>query len=131
MPPPLAVDDSATSGATSPSTAGSHTASVDNATLFVTVKNPPPGVMVKNLHDDIYTMDDIPASIKNSLTASLDTANKLLEHSNPKNDLAVINTTKAFINKIKAQRGKKTPEPVADELISRAQEIIAVLNGGT
>jgi hypothetical protein len=104
--------------------------STDIATLSVTVENPSPGVMVKNLRDDIYAIEDIPASIKNSLTTSLDTANELLEDSNPKNDVAAINALKAFINKVEAQRGKKIPEEIADELITEAQEIIEEISGG-
>jgi len=103
--------------------------STDIATLIVTVENPPPAIMVENLSEDIGEMG-LPPSTENNLTASLDTANKVLMDSNPKNDVAAINTLEAFINKIEAQRGKKIPEEIADELIAKAQEIIEALSGG-
>ena len=56
---------------------------------------------------------------------------KVLEDSNQKNDVAAIVTLEAFINKVEAQRGKKIPDEVADELIGKAQEIITALSGGT
>ncbi len=101
----------------------------DIATLSITVL--PPKVMVENLSDEIDDMEDLPASIRNSLTKSLDIAKKVLNDSNPKNDVAAINAIEAFINKIEAQWGKKIPEDVADELIARAQEIVASISGGT
>ncbi|MFC2016517.1 PKD domain-containing protein [Chloroflexota bacterium] len=104
--------------------------STDIATLAVTVQNPPPEVMVENLSEDIDVMESLPASIINSLTTSLDTANKVLNDSNPKNDKAAINTLGAFINKIEAQRGKKIPIEIADDLIAEAQEIIEEISGG-
>ena len=105
--------------------------STDIATVSVTVENPPPEVMVENLSEDIDVMEDLPASIKNSLTTSLDNANKVLEDSNPKNNVAAINNLEAFINKVEAQRGKKISETDANALISEAQEIIEELGGGT
>ncbi len=104
--------------------------SSDITTLSVTVENPPPEIMVENLSNDIDETE-LPASTKNNLTTSLDTASKVLEDSNPKNDKASINTLQAFINKIEAQRGKKIPTEIADELIAKAQEIIAELSGET
>lgn len=66
-----------------------------------------------------------------SITASLDTAVKVLGDSNPKNDGAAVNSLEAFINKLEAQRGKKIPAETADELIAIAREIIAAINAGT
>ena len=91
---------------------------------------PPPEVMIENINDVIDELG-LPTSIENSLTTSLDTANKVIEDSNPKNDIAAINTLKAFINKLKAQRGKKIPEEIVDELISNAQVIIEILSSET
>jgi len=65
-----------------------------------------------------------------SITDSLDTAVKVLNDSNPKNDKAAVNTLEAFINKLESLRGKKISAEIADELIAKAQEIIDVLNGG-
>ena len=89
-----------------------------------------PEVMVEILIDDVVARD-LPQSRENSLIPSLDTASKVLQDSNPKNDVAAINNLQAFINKVEAQRGKKIPVEVADELIAKDQEIIAVLSGGT
>jgi len=90
-----------------------------------------PELMVETLGDEVVAMEDLPASIRNSLTKSLDAAKKVLSDSNPKNDVAAINGIEAFINKIEAQHGKKIPEEVANELIAEAQDIIEVLSGGT
>jgi hypothetical protein len=90
-----------------------------------------PELMVETLSDEVVAMEDLPASIRNSLIKSLDTAKKVLSDSNPKNDVAAINVIEAFINKIEAQHGKKIPEEVANELIAKAQDIIEVLSGGT
>ena len=95
--------------------------------LFVVEVLPVPEVMVENLSVDIAAMN-LPASTINSLTTLLDTATKVLKDSNQKNDVAAINALEAFINKLEAQRGKKIPSDVADTLIAKAQEIIAVLS---
>jgi negative regulator of genetic competence, sporulation and motility len=89
----------------------------------------PPELMVGALIDVVDATDDLPKATENSLIASLDNATKVLKDSNPKNDVSAINALQAFINKIEAQRGKKIPEEVADELIAKAQEIIITLNG--
>jgi hypothetical protein len=56
---------------------------------------------------------------------------KILEDSNPKNDVAAINVLEAFINKLEALRGKKIPSEVTEELVAKAQDIITALNGDT
>ncbi|NIM58861.1 MAG: hypothetical protein GTO16_07965, partial [Candidatus Aminicenantes bacterium] len=89
----------------------------------------PPELMVGALIDVVDATDDLPKATENSLIASLDNATKVLKDSNPKNDVSAINALQAFINKIEAQRGKKIPEEVANELIAKAQEIIITLNG--
>jgi VCBS repeat-containing protein len=99
------------------------------ATTSADIANIAPEEMIENLVDEIDVME-LPEGIKNSLTASLDTAMKVLEDSNQKNDVAAINALEAFINEVEAQRDKKIPEEVADELIARAQDIIAVLSLG-
>jgi hypothetical protein len=89
-----------------------------------------PEVMLDIL-DEIIDDMDLPEGKGDSITASLDTAAKVLEDSNPKNDGAAVNSLEAFINKLEAQRGKKIPAETADELIAIAREIIAALNAGT
>ncbi len=64
----------------------------------------------------------------NSLLAKLDVASKVLEDDNENNDVAAINSLRAFINAVQAQRGKKIPEADADALIADAQEIINLLS---
>ena len=64
----------------------------------------------------------------NSLKAKLNTAIKLFEDSNENNDEAAVNVLQAFISSVEAQRGKKIPEPYADELIISAQEIIELFS---
>ena len=134
--------DGATGSGVSPahnySAAGIYTVTltvIDNdgashmATTSADIANIEPEEMIENLVDEIDVME-LPEGIKNSLTASLDTAMKVLNDSNQKNDVAAINALEAFINKVEAQRDKKIPEEVADELIAKAQDIIAVLSLG-
>jgi len=87
--------------------------------------------MVEALIDKVDDNTVLPEATKTSLIASLDTALKVLEDSNQKNDVAAINALRAFINKIEAQRGKKIPVGVADELITEAKKIIVALGGDT
>ena len=91
----------------------------------------PPELMVEALIDDVIDTPDLPEATKTGLIASLNAALKVLEDSNQKNDVAAINILEAFIIKVEAQRNKKIPEEVADELIAKAQDIIAVLSLGT
>jgi len=129
---------SGVSPAHSYSTAGTYTVTlivIDNdgashmATTSVDIASIAPEEMIENLVDEIDGMD-LPEGIKNSLTASLYTAMKVLEDSNPKNDVAALNVLKAFIKKVEAQCDKKIPEEVADDLITKAQDIIVVLSLG-
>lgn len=98
--------------------------------MFTVEVLPIPEVMVECLCDDVDTID-LPKGTEKSLNASLDTTTKVLEDSNPKNDVAAINALEAFINKIEAQRGKKMLEADANALIAKTRDIIAVLSGET
>jgi len=89
-----------------------------------------PEVMVETLGEDLDAIG-LPEGMENSLTKSLDSALKVLEDSNEKNDVAAINALEAFINKIEAQRGKKITVEVADDLITKALEIITALSEDT
>ena len=89
-----------------------------------------PELMVEALIDDVVDAPDLPEATKTNLIASLNAALKVLEDSNQKNDVAAINVLKAFIIKVEAQCDKKIPEEVADDLITKAQDIIAVLSLG-
>jgi len=87
-------------------------------------------VMIQTLADKADNLN-VTKSTKGkcqSNTLSLDTAVKVLNDSNPKNDTAAINTLKAFINNLRALSGKKVPPATVDELVSMAEEIITILN---
>lgn len=60
---------------------------------------------------------------ENSLAAKLEAAMKALGDENEHNDKAAVNLLKAFINAVKAQRGKKISELDADMLVAEAEEI--------
>ena len=100
------------------------------ATTSADIASISPEEMIENLVDEIDGMN-LPRRIKHSLTTSLDTAMRVLEDSNQQNDVAAINTIESFIHKIEAQRDKRIPEEVADDLITKAQDIIVVLSQGT
>jgi len=65
--------------------------------------------------------------IDNSLDAKLEAAVKALEDVNANNDASAVNKLQAFINEAEAQRGNKLTIEQADELIAKAQVIIAML----
>ncbi len=66
--------------------------------------------------------------IENGLVAKLEAAMQSLDDINENNDVAPVNTLKAFINAVQAQRGTKITEADVDALIAAAQEIIALLS---
>jgi hypothetical protein len=65
--------------------------------------------------------------IENSLDAKLDTAFDALIDASTLNDNSAVNSLAAFINAVKAQRGKAIPAADADALIAAAQNIIDLL----
>lgn len=85
-------------------------------------------VDVESLCVDIVDLG-LGGGIEKSLLAKLYSAAAVLEDDNPKNDKAAINSLRAFINSVKAQRGKKITEDDADRLIEDAEVIIDGLNG--
>jgi hypothetical protein len=99
------------------------------SSMFVVDVLPVPEIMVETLGDELDAME-LPEGLDNSLIKSLNTTTKVLEDSNPKNDVAAINILEAFINKLEAQQGKKIPSDIVDELILKAQEIITAIIGG-
>jgi chitodextrinase len=80
------------------------------------------------LADDIIDLD-LRRGIENSLLAKIDAAIAKLEDDNPKNDRAAVRKLRAFINEVKAQKGKKISEEDADDLIEAIQQIIDMLTG--
>ncbi len=66
--------------------------------------------------------------IANSLESKLENALQKLADDNDKNDVAAINSLRAFINVVEALSGKKIFQEDADILIAAAQEIIDILS---
>jgi PKD repeat protein len=69
---------------------------------------------------------EIQPQAKNSMFSKLDAALKSLEKGN---DHTAVNQLGAFINYVEAQSGKKIDEIVAVDLITRAEEIINLIEG--
>lgn len=82
---------------------------------------------LKSLIDDILKLN-LKAGISNALDVKLENAIKALDEKNLNNNVAVINLLQAFINQCSAQRGVNIPAESADDLISKAQNIIALIN---
>ncbi len=83
---------------------------------------------IESLYVDVVDLG-IGGGIENSLLAKLYSAAARLEDDNHRNDKAAVNSLMAFINSVKAQRGKKITEDDADRLIEDAELIIDGLNG--
>ncbi|WP_152421367.1 bifunctional metallophosphatase/5'-nucleotidase [Natronococcus amylolyticus] len=67
---------------------------------------------------------DLHRGTENSLTSTLENAANSFDRAN---ETAAANRLCAFINQVEAQRGKKIDEADADDLIERAEEIIAAV----
>jgi len=65
----------------------------------------------------------LPSNVENSLKASLNKAQDILDDDNPKNDGAACGKMDAFINKVNAQEEKKLTTEQADELREAAQSV--------
>lgn len=79
----------------------------------------------QNLINDVETLN-IQHGIENSLVVKLNAA---IQEIQANNNAEAINSLQAFINEVKAQRGKKISESDADILIVAAQAIISQLTG--
>ncbi len=99
-----------------------YTSRASNWGLF----KPSPLMKIGILIDDVESLN-LKNGIDNSLDAKLETANKALQDVNINDNGAAINALEAFINAVRAQRGKEIPEGAADTLISVAQRIIEEL----
>jgi len=71
---------------------------------------------------------NINAGISNALDAKLGATLTALEDANTNNDIAAVNTMYAFCSSVEAQRNKKLTTTQADQLISQANGIIALLD---
>ena len=78
---------------------------------------------------DAVSLLNANSGITNSLDTKLDALDQLLNDLNENNDVAAVNVLNAFINAVEAQRGKKISDSEADDLITRAEEIMALLMG--
>jgi len=65
----------------------------------------------------------LPSNVENSLKASLNKAQDILDDDNPKNDGAACGNMDAFINKVNAQEGKKLSTEQANDLRETAQSV--------
>ncbi|MEK9628316.1 MAG: HYR domain-containing protein [Nitrospinota bacterium] len=95
----------------------------NEATATQTIIVLSPAEIIDGLGDDIADLN-LPKGPQNSLKSKLNSADKALSDSNPKNDKAGINTLNALINSIKAQSGKKISVEDANDLIDRIQNLI-------
>ena len=100
------------------------------ASFMVTVNPPPtPAQAIDKLISDVQNLDDnVPQSVKTSLTAPLKEASHILNDNNPNKDKAACGKLSAFINQINAneRRGTLTADQ-ADDLRTQAEEIRDVL----
>ena len=69
----------------------------------------------------------LPRGIANALDSKLNAALIVLSDLNERNDHAAANILRAFTRQVAAQSGKRIPAAEADELISDAREIIALI----
>jgi Tol biopolymer transport system component len=95
------------------------------ASFTVTVNPPPtPAQAIDELISTVENLDNVPQSVKTSLTAPLNGASDILNDDNPNNDKAVCGKLGAFINQVNAneRRGTLTADQ-ADELRTQAEGI--------
>ena len=95
--------------------------------LVINVLALEPAELMDGLSEDVFDLD-LPEGISNSLQMKLDSATQVLEDENEHNDVAAINSLKAFTNAVEAQCGKKISEEDAGYLITAAQQIINILS---
>jgi hypothetical protein len=96
------------------------------ASFMVTVNPPPtPAQAIDKLISDVQNLDDnVPQSVKTSLTAPLKEASHILNDNNPNKDKAACGKLSAFINQINANERRGTlAADQADDLRTKAQDI--------
>ncbi|MFH1724485.1 MAG: PKD domain-containing protein [Elusimicrobiota bacterium] len=95
-------------------------------TLTVAVQTPEEGLAdLGDVVEVLQESPDVPAGTSTSLGSSLDNAAQSIASGN---ETAAVNKTKAFLNKVDAQRGKKLTEEQADQLTEGAQAVIDSVN---
>lgn len=102
---------------------------VVNFTVAFTDSSNDPVAAIQQLAEMVVTMN-LQNGIENSLDSKLEAALEALDDLNENNNAAACNSLQAFINAVEAQRGTKLTDSQADQLITAAQEIQAVLNCG-
>jgi hypothetical protein len=90
--------------------------------------DPPADIAIGDLVDEVLALD-VGEGVSSSLNSKLDAALKAIEDGNEENDVAAINSLRAFINSVEAQRGRSLEEDVACDLIEAADSIIVLLGG--
>ena len=97
-----------------------------NEAFLVQLKLPTPSELVTALIEQVLGLN-LQHGIENSLDSKLDAAFRALDDVNENNDIAAINALDAFINAVRAQRGRHIPAAAADALIAAALEIVELL----
>jgi hypothetical protein len=92
------------------------------------IQNMQPTEALGMLADDVASLVGH-GGLANSLLAKIDAAIEKLEDDNAKNDKAAVNSLRAFINAVKAQRGKKISEEDAAALIAAVKQVVDMLSG--
>jgi hypothetical protein len=105
---------------------------------FIVTVNPPPSPppplkqAIDELISTIQNLDDdnVPQSVKTSLTAALKQVSNILSDDNPNNDKAGCGKLGAFINQVNAneRRGGTLTPNQADDLRTQAEDIRDALN---
>ena len=94
---------------------------------FFGLVEPDPVLLLQELAVSVIVLN-LKSGIENSLDAKLVAALKALEDVKTNNDVAAINSLKAFVNAVQAQSGGSISEADADDLVALAQSIIALLS---
>ncbi|MDI6448075.1 FIMAH domain-containing protein [Anaerobaca lacustris] len=99
---------------------------VSSLSPFIVVERIAPPCPAERLEELIAIVAelDLPRGTKNSLSATLNAALRSLERGHTK---PAISQLGAFINQVKAQRGKAIAQGTADALVATAQQVIDLL----
>lgn len=90
---------------------------------FTIVESSSPTEMITGLMYEVISLN-LKKGISNSMDVKLNSATSALTDAKSQNDLSAINMLNAFINSVEAQRGKEIADIDADDLISKAMQII-------
>ncbi len=82
-----------------------------------------PGQPLAGLIQQLRALD-LEQGLSTALETKLNTAQRVFTDGTKRNDAAAVNALNAFVNSVKAQRGKKIAQADADALIAAAQQMI-------